>query len=118
MRALGLARLGVPADDSDATTASFRDALGLGVEREEGDFAILRLPSGEVVEVFGPTRRRSEAFSAGTVVGLRVDSVRRTREEMEARGTESIGPVHEGDTGSTWSHFRGPGGRIYEIVQG
>ena len=36
---------------------------------------------------------------------------------MEAAGVEFIGPVHTGEAGTAWSHFRGPDGKVYEIVQ-
>jgi len=116
MKALGLAWLGVPTDDFEGTVSFFRDVLGLAVERQDGDFAILRLPDGEVVEVFGPSRRGAEQFSSGPVVGFLVEDVRGAREEMEARGVEFIGPVHTGDAGVAWSHFRGPGGSVFEIT--
>lgn len=115
--ALGLAWLGVPTDDFEGTVAFFRDMLNLSVEREESDFAILRLPGGEAVEVFGPSFQTAEQFSTGPVVGFRVEDVRWTRDAMEARNVKFIGPVHEGDVGAAWSHFQGPGGKIYEITQ-
>lgn len=117
MKALGLAWLGIPTDDFEGTVAFLRDVLGLTVEREDEDFAILRLPDGEAVEVFGPAQRDAEQFSTGPVVGFRVDDVRHAREEMEARGVEFVGPVHEVDGGTAWSHFRGPSGKVYEITR-
>jgi predicted enzyme related to lactoylglutathione lyase len=117
MKAFGLAWLGIPTERFEPTVAFFRDVMGLEVERLEEDFAILRLPGGEVVEVFGPSRARQEQFAAGPVVGFRVEEVRGAREEMEAAGVEFIGPVHTGEAGAAWSHFRGPDGKVYEIMQ-
>ena len=117
MKVKGLIWMGVPTDDFVGTVAFFRDVMGLEEERKEGDFAILRLPGGEAVEVFGPSFRDQEQFAAGPVVGFLVDDVAGVRKEMEARGVEFVGPVHAGDAGAAWSHFRGPDGKVYEITQ-
>lgn len=117
MRSLGLAWLGIPTERFEPTVAFFRDVLGLEVEILEEDFAKLRLPGGDAVEVFGPSRAGQEQFAAGPVVGFRVEDVQDAREEMEAAGIEFIGPIHTGEGGGAWSHFRGPNDTTYEIVQ-
>lgn len=117
MKAKGLVWMGVPTDDFEGTVDFFRDVMGLEEEMREEDFAVLRLPGGETVEVFGPSLRGQEQFATGPVVGFLVDDVAVAREEMEARGVKFIGPVHVGDAGRAWSHFRGPGGKVYEITQ-
>lgn len=53
MKAKGLVWMGVPTHDFADTVAFFRDVMGLKEESGEGDFAILRLPGGQAVEVFG-----------------------------------------------------------------
>ena len=77
----------------------------------------MRLPSGEAVEVFGPELAGTEQFATGPVVGFEVEDVREAREEMEAKGVRFLGPVHDRDPGTAWSHFRGPDGNVYEITQ-
>lgn len=69
------------------------------------------------MEVFGPSFRDREQFATGPVVGFLVDDVAGAREEMEARGVGLVGPVHHGDAGAVWSHFRGPDGKVYEITR-
>ena len=113
----GLVWMGVPTDDFEGTVAFFRDVMDLEEEMRDEDFAVLRLPGGEAVEVFGPSLRGQEQFTTGPVVGFLVDDVVVAREEMEARGVEFIGPAHAGDAGAAWSHFRGPDGKVYEITQ-
>ena len=54
MRAHKLAWLGTRTDNAAATVAFFRSVLGLGVDHEEPDFVVLRLPDGAKLEVFGP----------------------------------------------------------------
>lgn len=117
MKALGLVWMGIPTERFEPTVAFFRDVMGLEEERLEGDFAILRLPGGEAVEVFGPSHAGQDQFATGPIVGFRVEDVRGAREEMEAAGVEFVGPVHAGEGGAAWSHFRGPDGKTYEIVQ-
>ena len=117
MKVKGLVWMGVPTDDFEGTVAFFRDVMDLEEEMREEDFAVLRLPGGETVEVFGPSLRGQEQFATGPVVGFLVDDGSAAREEMEARGVEFIGPVHAGDAGRAWSHFRGPDGKVYEITQ-
>jgi predicted enzyme related to lactoylglutathione lyase len=117
MKALGLAWLGIPTERFEPTVAFFRDVLGLEVEILEEDFAKLRMPGGDAVEVFGPSRTGQEQFVAGPIVGFRVEDVRDAREELEAAGVEFIGEVHAGEGGGAWSHFRGPNGKTYEIMQ-
>lgn len=95
----------------------YRDAMGLPIEHEEGEFALFRLPDGAKAEVFGPSDTEHEHFATGPVAGFLVDDVRGAREILEARGIEFIGPVHEwSPTGEAWSHFRAPDGNVYEIT--
>lgn len=117
IKANGLIWMGVPTDDFGGTVAFFRDVMGLEEESREEDFAILRMPGGEAVEVFGPSFRDHEQFATGPVVGFLVEDVAGTRKEMEAQGVAFVGPVHAGDAGAAWSHFRGPDGKVYEITQ-
>jgi len=117
MRARTLAWLGIPTDDPDATIAFFTDLLGVRLEHRDGDFAVLRLPAGPAIEVFGPSLRGQPQFATGPIVGFEVDDVAAARRELEAAGVTFIGPVHEGDDGAAWSHFHGPDGHVYELTQ-
>jgi predicted enzyme related to lactoylglutathione lyase len=73
----------------------YRDALGLPLEHEEGEFALFRLPDGSKAEVFGPSDTEHTHFTTGPVVGFLVDDVESARGSLEAQGIEFIGPVHE-----------------------
>ena len=103
MRAKGLSWLGIPVDDVDAAIAFFAGQLGIEVELHDGDFAVLRLPSGQTVELFGPALRAEPQFATGPVTGFEVDDVTASRAELEAGGVEFIGPVHTGEDGRAWS---------------
>ena len=54
MRVLSLVWVGTRTTEYPATLAFFRDVLGLGVSSSETDFAVLDVPGGATVEVFGP----------------------------------------------------------------
>jgi catechol 2,3-dioxygenase-like lactoylglutathione lyase family enzyme len=110
-----LAWLGVRTSRFDETVKFFKEVLGLKVSREHRDFAVLRLPNGDAVEVFGPSDEQHDFFTTGPVVGFLVEDIEKARLEMEAGGIEFIGPVHYHGQ-SSWSHFRGPDGIIYEIL--
>jgi catechol 2,3-dioxygenase-like lactoylglutathione lyase family enzyme len=103
--------MGVPTRHFAETVVFFRDVLGLEAEREDADFAVLRLPSGEAVEVFGPELADAEQFATAPVVDFEVEDVREAREEMEAKGVEFLGPVHDGDPGTAGRTSEGPTGR-------
>ena len=55
MRVLSLVWVGTRTTEYPATVAFFTDVLGLGVSSSQIDFAVLDVPDGATVEVFGPT---------------------------------------------------------------
>ena len=91
----GLVWVGTRTERYEQMVGFYRDALGLPLEREEGEFALFRLPDGAKAEVFGPSDTEHAHFSTGPVAGFLVDDVRDAREVLEARGVEFVGPVHE-----------------------
>ncbi len=115
--AKGLVWVGTRTERYEQMVRFYRDALGLPLEHEEGEFALFRMPDGAKAEVFGPSDTGHVHFSTGPVVGFLVDDVRDARGVLEARGVEFVGPVHEWEpTGEAWSHFRAPDGNVYEIT--
>ncbi len=111
----GLVWLGVRTSKFDDTVEFFTQVLGLKLTREDHDFAVLKLANGDTVEVFGPSDVDHKFFNTGPVAGFLVENVEKARLEMEARGLEFIGPIHD-HAKNSWSHFLGPDGNIYEIV--
>ncbi len=115
--AKGLVWVGTRTERYEQMVRFYRDALGLPLEHEEGEFTLFRMPDGAKAEVFGPSDTGHVHFSTGPVVGFLVDDVRDARGVLEARGVEFVGPVHEWEpTGEAWSHFRAPDGNVYEIT--
>jgi hypothetical protein len=111
----GLVWAGTRSDKFDEMVTFLRDVMGLAPADSAEAFASFRLPSGDKFEVFGPGDMEHDFFTRGPVVGFGVDDVDAARQELEAAGTEFIGPVHR-EGAYKWSHFYGPDGNVYEIA--
>lgn len=113
----GLVWVGSRTEHYEGMKGFYRDALGLSLEHEDGEFAVFRLSDGSKAEVFGSSDTEHTHFNRGPVAGFLVDDVESAREVLEAQGIEFIGPVHVWEpTGEAWSHFRAPDGNVYEIT--
>ena len=123
MRIVGYSWLGVYADDFEAAVGFFADKLGLTMEwrQEDTDFAGFRLPSGQLLEVFGPrwaeTHGTYEGANPSTspILGFEVEDVEAAREELAGRGVEFVTEALEFEGGASSAKFLGPGGRVYEV---
>lgn len=115
MRVLSLVWVGTRTNEYPATVAFFRDVLGLDVSSSETDFAVLDVPDGATVEVFGPTSQYNRHLTH-PVAGFLVVDLQSAVEELRAAGVEIVLPVQRGGTRS-WMHFRAPDGFVYELVE-
>ena len=115
MRVLSLVWVGTRTTEYPATLAFFRDVLGLGVSSSETDFAVLDVPGGATVEVFGPASEYNRHLTH-PVAGFLVDDLDNAVDELRAAGVEIVLPVQRGGTRS-WMHFRAPDGFVYELVE-
>jgi catechol 2,3-dioxygenase-like lactoylglutathione lyase family enzyme len=116
MRVRGIRWLGTPTDRYAETVAFARDILGLSLRHEQEDFAVFEAENGDTFEVFGPKGiADGHEFMVAPVAGFEVDDVVAARAEMEAKGIQFIGEIHDADS-SAWSHFYGPDGHVYEIT--
>ena len=115
MRVLSLVWVGTRTTEYAATVAFFRDVLGLGVGSSETDFAVLDVPDGATVEVFGPASEYNRHLTH-PVAGFLVADLDEAVEELRAAGVEIVLPVQRGGTRS-WMHFRAPDGFVYELVE-
>jgi catechol 2,3-dioxygenase-like lactoylglutathione lyase family enzyme len=89
----------------------YEHVLGLRRVRTEPGFWVFELPDGNHVEVFSPDYPGKDHFTTGPVVGFAVTDLPTAVEELRAAGVELLG-----GPGSTWQHFRGPDGNVYELV--
>ena len=123
VRIVGYSWMGVYADDFEATIGFFADKLGLPLEwrQEDTDFAGFRLPSGQLLEVFGPRWAESHGRydganpSTSPILGFEVEDVGAAREELAGRGVEFVTEALEFEGGASSAKFLGPGGQVYEV---
>ena len=115
MRILGLVWVGTRTTEHPATVAFFRDVLGLGVQVSEPDFAVLDVPGGATVEVFGPSSEYNRHLTH-PVAGFLVDDLVAAADEVAAAGAEIVLPIQDGGD-RAWMHFRAPDGFVYELVE-
>ena len=115
MRVLSLVWVGTRTTEYTATVAFFRDVLGLGVHASETDVAVLDVPDGATVEVFGPGSRYNQHLTH-PVAGFLVADLESAVEELQAAGAEIVLPVQHGEPRS-WVHFRAPDGFVYELAE-
>lgn len=117
MEIKGLVWAGTATEKYDETVGFFRDVLGLSPFHESDNLTVLRLSSGDWMEVFGPGHAHFDEFKGGLVVEFQVDDLERARAELEAKGVEFL---HDNHTWGefAWAHFRGPDGSIYGITSG
>jgi catechol 2,3-dioxygenase-like lactoylglutathione lyase family enzyme len=111
--------LGVRVADPDryeATVALYRDILALPVIAEvAGQSTWFRLEDGTQVHVYGPRDDDHVAFGEAPCVGLVVADVDGSRARMEAAGIEFLWETQRDDR-TTWAHYRGPDGAVYELI--
>ena len=98
MNVKGIVWVGSATEKYDETVRFFKETMGLETFHEQDDLSIMRLASGEWVEVFGPGNPHFREFDTGPVVEFL---------------TENHG---WGDY--LWTHFRGPDGYVYGLTSG
>lgn len=117
MQIKGLVWAGTATEKYDETVEFFRDVLGLSQFHASDHLTVLRLSSGDWMEVFGPGHAHFDEFKDGLVVEFLVEDLEAARAELEGRGVEFL---HDNHTWGefAWAHFRGPDGNIYGITSG
>ena len=123
VRIVGYAWVGTYAEDFEAAIGFFTDKLGLPLEwrQEDTDFAGLRLPSGQLLEVFGPRWADNHGWydgahpSTSPILGFEVEDVESAREELMGRGVEFVTEALEFEGGAASAKFLGPNGQVYEV---
>lgn len=119
MRVTGIGWLGVLTENYEEALHFFSEILGLSLEhRDEAKvLAHFWLPSGQLLEVFGPSnRQRKEKYRwfTGPEVGFEVEDVGVAYQEMVARGVRFITEVEIWED-HAWAHFLGPEDTLFGI---
>ena len=113
MKVKGFAWAGLATDDFEQSLRFFTEVLGLPVEVQTDDVAILTAGPGQQLEIFGgdhPGKR----LTANPVIAFEVEDMEAARNELLAAGVELIGDVGSWDR-YQWQYFRCPDGHIFEI---
>jgi catechol 2,3-dioxygenase-like lactoylglutathione lyase family enzyme len=109
----GFAWAGLATDDFQRSLRFFTEVLGLPVEVQSDDVAILTVGPGQQLEIFGgdhPGKR----LTANPVIAFEVEDMEAARSELLAAGVELLGDVGSWDR-FQWQYFRSPDGHIFEI---
>ena len=117
MNVKGIVWVGTATERYDETVRFFTETMGLDVFHQRDGVSVLRLQSGEWIEVFGPGDEHLERFDRGPAVEFLVDDVVEARAELEAQGVEFLIDNH-GWGDYVWTHFRGPDGNVYGLTSG
>lgn len=118
MKIYGIGWVGSRTANFTAMRDFVANKLGLTMTLDQENAVVFSFPDGSAFEVFKPTDN-DHSFFEHPVPGILVDDVREVRAELEARGVNFIGEVHDGKAdswGTAWSHFRAPDGETYVLI--
>lgn len=115
MNVKGIVWLGTRTSKFESMLNLYRDVMGMTLTHQEPGFAVLDLPNGDKVELFGEESAYNQDFTH-PVAGFLVDDIEAARAELEAAGIEFLGPIERVEDGYAWSHFRAPDGFVYELT--
>lgn len=115
MKIKGIVWLGTRTDRFDQMADFCRNMLGLPQSQSEPGFAVFEMPNGDIFEIIHP-QQSMNTFMTHPVAGFLVDDIEAARTELEAKGIEFIGPIHEDSEDYKYTHFRAPDGFVYELT--
>jgi hypothetical protein len=115
MKIKGIVWLGTRTDRFDQMADFCRNMLGLPQSQSEPGFAVFEMPNGDIFEIIHP-QQSMNTFMTHPVAGFLVDDIEAARAELEAKGIEFIGPIHEDSEDYKYTHFRAPDGFVYELT--
>lgn len=115
MKVKGIAWLGTRTSKFEEMLQLYQNVMGMQLTQPEPGFAVMDLPNGDKVELFGDGSAYNMDFTH-PVAGFLVDDIDSARAEMEAAGIEFFGPIERTEGGYAWSHFRAPDGFLYELT--
>jgi len=117
VRVMGLAWLGIPADDYAGAVGFFAGTLGLDVAFDEASTTELSAANDDRIQAFGPGHRYFQFYwdcGAAIVPLFEVDNLDEARAELADSAVAVFGEP-ESDGVWTWLTFRAPDGNIYSL---
>ena len=115
MNVKGIVWLGTRTSKFEAMLHLYQNVMGMQLTHKEPGFAVMDLPNGDKVELFGDDSPYNRDFTH-PVAGFLVDDIDSARAEMESAGIEFLGSIERTEDGYAWSHFRAPDGFLYELT--
>ena len=113
MKVKGFAWAGVATENFERSLRFFTEVLGLPVEVQTENVAILTAGPGQQLEIFGGDHP-GKKLTANPVIAFEVEDMETARNELLAAGVELIGDVGSWDR-YQWQYFCSPDGHIFEI---
>ncbi len=119
MNVEGIHWVGVKTTDVRRMAEFFERVLGLRRRMAEDQFAILDLPGGGELALFGPEGPDPvfQFFSNQVEVGFDVSDLDAAIAELVEKGVELLGEGGGDRESGRWQHFRGPDGKVFEITE-
>lgn len=119
MKYQGLIWAGLFVEDLEASIIFYRDVLGLQLLGQGEDWAHFDAGNGSLFELFSGGKTSAQPKTStqqSLVLGMRVDNLEDTMEELKRRGVRFTGEIGEFE-GTRWVPFSDPEGNLLEIKE-
>ena len=107
-------------EDFDKSLSFYKDTLGLKVDSQEGKFANFKLEGTELAifqkdEAMAMFPREKMGKGGGAIIGFQVDDVKKTCDDLKAKGVEIFEGPKKTEWGQIVAYFNDPDGNIWEV---
>jgi predicted enzyme related to lactoylglutathione lyase len=122
MRIIGMDWAGLLSENYEASQNFLSEKIGLSLQFEAKKSVVshFRLPSGQLLELYGPSKqpRKHEKYRwfDGHALGFEVDNLESAYQEMGDRGVQFIHAI-ETWKDEAWCMFLGPENKLFQIQQ-
>jgi len=107
-------------EDFDKSFSFYKNTLGSKVNSHEGKFANFKLEGTELAvfqkdEATAMFPKEKMSKGGGAVIGFQVDDVKKTCEDLEAKGVEIFEGPKTTEWGQTVAYFTDPDDNVWEV---